>query len=810
MNSPNLSSYYLSQRLPFFIAACILVVIFALVVMPHDVLAQAVKTPQLKGNATIPNAIFQGAAGAASFTASSIGLVFGILWLAQWALAQLLILFGGALDFLFNINIEVVPASFAVVQVGWTALRDMANAFFILILVWIAITIILGVEKYGGKQLLFRAIAVALLINFSLAFVAAIFGFANIFAGEFYKKYPTETIEGKTVPATAAYIKNRLAADTFFTPMTPDDAKKMFAEAEKVIVPPQEAQGMASPDSHFAFDSALGVQKTEAVAPVLYFIGALGVRFGPTLLRGAASILAQTAAAAGTAWLINAGTKAVTGADLFTNAARLVLIDLFLLIAVACFAIICAMLIMRYVAVIFLSVVAPAAFLLHIIPGGYGDTYWKKWYTALFRWAFFLPAFVFLFYIALYFLDGYKVLVAANVKTNAALGGGFWLIAYLLGLAFMIASVIIARKIAGSTADIALGYTTKALTLGLGFAAGGAMMGVGAATRAAAPMIQKATGAVAARPWLGKVTAPLTRGVTSYVESQNAKVGAERKGIENWSDENLAQEARRSIGARKVAAAQILAERGKLSSKLEGAQISSILATATQFNAQMPFMKAAPSTVTPELAARSGISQQDISIKIQDERNAGRSINNQQAATLLIMEKVRPNESSNISTDEYRKAEVAEAAWKTYSASHISNLARQNPAAMQAMLDYLQRNPNAGQTIKGETYRYFQSNSARGLGLQLPDHVTPPADVQREQREQQRVDEGRKQRRYEQATEKVQDSEDRLATMRNRVQLLRTQGKTFEADNLNIDADRLEARIRQQGRKLQDTLEDNQ
>ena len=50
------------------------------------------------------------------------------------------------------------------VKVGWQALRDFSNMFFILILLIIAFATIIGVKSYGYKTLLSRLIIVAILV----------------------------------------------------------------------------------------------------------------------------------------------------------------------------------------------------------------------------------------------------------------------------------------------------------------------------------------------------------------------------------------------------------------------------------------------------------------------------------------------------------------------------------------------------------------------------------------------------------------------------------------------------------------------
>ncbi|MFA6307236.1 MAG: hypothetical protein WCS88_01405 [Patescibacteria group bacterium] len=57
------------------------------------------------------------------------------------------------------------------VTLGWIALRDLSNMFFILILLVISFATILRISSYGYQQLLKRTILVAILINFSKTIV---------------------------------------------------------------------------------------------------------------------------------------------------------------------------------------------------------------------------------------------------------------------------------------------------------------------------------------------------------------------------------------------------------------------------------------------------------------------------------------------------------------------------------------------------------------------------------------------------------------------------------------------------------------
>ncbi|MCI0619432.1 hypothetical protein L0Y40_00115 [Candidatus Wolfebacteria bacterium] len=90
------------------------------------------------------------------------------------------------------INITVVHAadfirSIGSITIAWELIRDVMNALFIFILLFLAITIILRVERFGGKKMLASIIVAALLINFSFFFTRVIIDASNILTYEFYK-----------------------------------------------------------------------------------------------------------------------------------------------------------------------------------------------------------------------------------------------------------------------------------------------------------------------------------------------------------------------------------------------------------------------------------------------------------------------------------------------------------------------------------------------------------------------------------------------------------------------------------------------
>jgi hypothetical protein len=78
---------------------------------------------------------------------------------------------------------------------AWTVVRDLSNIFFIIVLLYIAIELILGMG-HDAKKMIVQVIIMALLINFSLFFTEIIIDSSNILALIFYNKINVNTTVG--------------------------------------------------------------------------------------------------------------------------------------------------------------------------------------------------------------------------------------------------------------------------------------------------------------------------------------------------------------------------------------------------------------------------------------------------------------------------------------------------------------------------------------------------------------------------------------------------------------------------------------
>ncbi len=85
----------------------------------------------------------------------------------------------------------------AAVRIGWTLTRDVANLFFVVILLAIAIGTILRVESYNFKRFLPKVILMAVLVNFSLLICGFIIDFAQVIMMTFAASFAGTVGEGQ-------------------------------------------------------------------------------------------------------------------------------------------------------------------------------------------------------------------------------------------------------------------------------------------------------------------------------------------------------------------------------------------------------------------------------------------------------------------------------------------------------------------------------------------------------------------------------------------------------------------------------------
>ncbi|MCR4334397.1 MAG: hypothetical protein NUV47_01535 [Patescibacteria group bacterium] len=104
-------------------------------------------------------------------------LVSKVLWIAG-------ILLNYSLK--WTLNISTLVAQIPAITLAWKTVRDFATMFFIFLIIYQAISMILGLDGLGTKKLLVNIVIAGLLINFSLFFTKIIIDASNIVALQFY------------------------------------------------------------------------------------------------------------------------------------------------------------------------------------------------------------------------------------------------------------------------------------------------------------------------------------------------------------------------------------------------------------------------------------------------------------------------------------------------------------------------------------------------------------------------------------------------------------------------------------------------
>lgn len=129
-----------------------------------------------------------------------------VLEMAAVVLMGSAMLFNALID--MTLNIKDFVTKVPIVNLGWTTFRDFTNIFFIFIILFIAISTIMGNEGYGIKKLLGKTIITAILINFSLFFTQIIIDTSNIVALQFYAKITENIPKGEPTSSVNATETN--------------------------------------------------------------------------------------------------------------------------------------------------------------------------------------------------------------------------------------------------------------------------------------------------------------------------------------------------------------------------------------------------------------------------------------------------------------------------------------------------------------------------------------------------------------------------------------------------------------------------
>jgi hypothetical protein len=297
-----------------------------------------------------------------------------------------LLLTGGAylaeLGLQFNDNIFNSPA----VQIGFSVSLAIANLGFVLGIIIIAIATIIRNQTYGIKQLLWKLVMMAILVNFGLVIAAPIVGFANSMSTYFIDATSPSAATG----GYAAYVETMTSA---FNPQAINNSSVTSGGTASTT-----AQVLESAICKHWLAAGL----TSLIAGVY--------QTNPAALYAACKI---------------GGVATSDSADNFWQQTMALLFDVaFSGIAAFTFIILAVLLIVRYLMLGGLLIVLPLAWLTYVFPKF--DNSFSKWWNTFIKWVFFPPLALFFIYLAFTTaaITGSTNNTASSVDYTAAAIGG--------------------------------------------------------------------------------------------------------------------------------------------------------------------------------------------------------------------------------------------------------------------------------------------------------------------------------------------------------------------------------------------------
>lgn len=657
------------------------------------------------------------------------------------------------------------PSNLAVATYGWGISRDFANAFLILLLLWVAFTIIFNLERLGGKEFLVRIIAVGLTINFSLALVTAVFGFSNVLANVFQQNLP---------PNIGTFVISTIQLQTIFKLPSQDEINKVIQAGTPAANPPPSAgagvkttellpgtnngntTGLAikstikdianaSIGTNHAEAGTLGVINTTVcglgltagIASNLLAPGigttALGLAY-PFLGSVCGSLLTFT----GLGYLFGTITGAGTGFEsAFSQAVALAIIDIFLFMITAAMFYAALALIIRFLAQILLTIAAPIAFLLYAVPSKNLASYSELWMNNLLKWAFFAPAFYFLLYMSLYILQQYNTLALAEQNTQPLLVAGLdvnrTMEIVIISILFYI-TVRFSKQAAGEFGKVVVNWGKRAgkfaaMTVGLG-ALQRAGRGLRTATATTAEKIAKserlATGPLRYIPGAKTVQ----RNAARIAAGQREAIAAAEKQYSRYTADELGRMLPGEF--RPTYRAAILKQLGdkKGIDKLPDAQAETEIMRLKNLGEDVkPLLKQKPSLakLNPTLVSLTPGEQSEVESLVRSgatQEEAARKV-----AFRSVIKSIKPADIKNLSNKTFDDEEFIKEAWINWSPEHLSALYRDNPRLFDEKMNNTAMIREAVNEMSVESYKRYEKymlNNPLGqtMGISLPPRPT--------------------------------------------------------------------------------------
>ncbi len=333
-----------------------------------------------------------------------------------------------------GLNLTQLQSS-PLILAGFSISLSLANLGFILLIIIIAIATILRVQNYNIKKLLWKLVAMAILINFGLVIAMPIISFSDGLSLYFVNSI------GKggdlSTQLTTAFSPEKFTSSAITNGIPVDDSKWSTANyvATGVVGVAWAGWGYAG---GAAVCAAGGV--TIIAAPACGFIGAaIGGVLGAYVGHGAGSLYD----------LIKNGNFNDAFVSMIIGQVTAAAILAIIALTMIAFGV---MLLVRYVYLTILLVVLPLAWLCWAFPGLGG--HFQKWWRLFLRWTFFPVIALFFVYLALLVVMGQQAIVPkdTSISLSAQTLNNIALAAMMLG------GLYAANALGIAGADIAMGY----------------------------------------------------------------------------------------------------------------------------------------------------------------------------------------------------------------------------------------------------------------------------------------------------------------------------------------------------------------
>jgi len=399
-------------------------IILSVFVLPQVSQAQGSSNPEagMPSLETLSGGIFSGFASIISILLLVIDLTNYLVLVVMMMLLQTA---GKFVDiFLAVSNL----AGSQTIQEFWRFTRDMLNFVYILVLLAIAFSTIVGMEQYGMRKLLPKLLYSALLVNFSLLIAGSFIQVANVMC--------TTALQGLGGDAKCG------------------DPANIDGSAKET---PGSTLSLALAQSSL-IEKAISIKKDEALIDVF------GIKVGsrPGGFEGAMQLTGE-----GETMLQNNIQVVAEGY------VRIVFVGMFCVSLIA----LALMLGVRVGMLMILLVLAPVPFALGIVPQA--ESYAKQWWSKFIQYTFFLPVVIFLLVLSIRLVDlgmgtgkeGSKGIFQELIYGNNAGGAGgagdmLFTFANMFFISlFIVMSIIVAKSMGILGAGAAVGFAKK-MTMG--------------------------------------------------------------------------------------------------------------------------------------------------------------------------------------------------------------------------------------------------------------------------------------------------------------------------------------------------------